>query len=206
MVLAPLFLSVAEIEAFLRRHEKFLTKLVAETRAAAAARERHLLGYGSVVPVLGQERLICAAPPEDACLPVALTAGELRLSPNLDAEQLKRQLQKFYRALAKKELAERVFVFAAKMGVSPCAVKINGAKMRWGSCSSAGNLNFSWRAAMASPAALDYLAVHELAHLLHLDHSPSFWQVVERFFPEHPAAKKELAALQKRLKAENWDE
>ena len=55
---------------------------------------------------------------------------------------------------------------------------------RWGSCSSTGSLNFSWRLIMAPPFVLDYLAAHEVAHLVHLDHSPRFWALTRRLSRE----------------------
>ncbi len=55
---------------------------------------------------------------------------------------------------------------------------------RWGSCSSDGNLNFSWRLAMAPPAVLDYVAAHEAAHLIEMNHGPRFWALVENLRPD----------------------
>lgn len=62
-------------------------------------------------------------------------------------------------------------------------------RSRWGSCSSEGNLMYSWRLIMAPPEVLQYVAAHEVAHLVHMDHSPAFWAQVEEIFPNHKAAR-----------------
>lgn len=65
-------------------------------------------------------------------------------------------------------------------------------RSRWGSCTSGGALMFSWRLVMAPPPVLHYVAAHEVAHLLHMDHSPAFWAEVARLFPDHASARQWL--------------
>ncbi|MGJ8611969.1 MAG: M48 family metallopeptidase, partial [Octadecabacter sp.] len=62
-------------------------------------------------------------------------------------------------------------------------------RSRWGSCSSVGDLMYSWRLVMAPPAVLNYVAAHEVAHLQHMDHSARFWAAVDRLFPDHQACR-----------------
>jgi predicted metal-dependent hydrolase len=81
-----------------------------------------------------------------------------------------------------------------KMNVSWRMVYIKDQKSRWGSCSALGNLNFCFRLVMAPPEVLDYVAVHELAHLVHPNHSKAYWNLVARHCPEY---KKHLAWLKK---------
>ena len=90
------------------------------------------------------------------------------------------------------------------MSVTPSAVRINGAKTRWGSCSGKKSINFSWRLIMASDDVIDYVVVHELAHLLELNHSARFWAVVEKILPDCRERRKQLRELQKRLATEDW--
>jgi hypothetical protein len=110
-----------------------------------------------------------------------------------------------YIAAAKARLPERAAYYAALMGVAPAAVKVSGAKTRWGSCSSKGNLSFSWRLMMADGGVIDYLVVHELAHLKEMNHSPRFWAVVEGTLPDYRERQKRLRALQNRLANECWN-
>ena len=99
-----------------------------------------------------------------------------------------------WRNAAAEYLPRRVAHFAAVMGVTPAAVKINAAQKRFGSCSSKGNLNFSCRLMAYPPAAIDYVVVHELAHLVHMNHSAAFYAVVAAVLPDYKAR----AALLKR--------
>lgn len=63
-------------------------------------------------------------------------------------------------------------------------ITLRDTRSRWGSCTARGTLNFSWRLILAPSFVLDYLAAHEVAHLVHLDHSPAFWAVVRRLFSD----------------------
>ncbi|MDK2962182.1 MAG: hypothetical protein PWP20_1308 [Eubacteriaceae bacterium] len=91
------------------------------------------------------------------------------------------------------------------MGVFPQKLKINKARTRWGSCSSAGNLNFSWYLIMAEESAIDYVVVHELAHLIKMNHSKEFWEIVKTYCPDYEQAKDKLKTLQKTLAIQDWE-
>ena len=83
-------------------------------------------------------------------------------------------------------------VFEEEMGVEAAAVKVSNATTRWGSCSSKGNLNFSWKLMMAGGREIDYVVVHELAHLKHMDHSKDFWKEVGTVLPHYKEAELSL--------------
>lgn len=91
------------------------------------------------------------------------------------------------RERAQRELPPRVAYYAAQMGLQPAAVKINAAATRWGSCSAAGNLNFSCRLAAYPAEAVDAVVVHELAHLRHMNHGREFYALVEQVLPDYRA-------------------
>ena len=88
------------------------------------------------------------------------------------------------RALAREALPRRVAHFAALMGVEPAGVRITSARTRFGSCSGRNSLCFSWRLMAYPPEAVDYVVVHELAHITVKNHSPAFYRVVERYLPD----------------------
>lgn len=92
-----------------------------------------------------------------------------------------------WRKAAAEYLPRRVALYAAVMGVTPAAVKINAAGKRFGSCSSKGNLNFSCRLMAYPPEAIDYVVVHELAHLIHMNHSAAFYATVAAVLPDYKA-------------------
>lgn len=94
------------------------------------------------------------------------------------------------RALIRKAvdiLPGRVAYYAPLLGVTPTGITITGARTRWGSCSGKNRLSFSWRLMRYPPEAIDYVVVHELAHIRHHDHSPAFYALIESVMPDHRA-------------------
>jgi len=112
---------------------------------------------------------------------------------------------RIYKRLAKSYIPKRVAFYSAKMGVQPASIKINSAMKRWGSCSSRKTLNFPWRLIMAEKDIVDYVVVHELAHLIEMNHSARFWAVVENILPDYRERQIKLTDLQNRLRIENWE-
>ena len=86
---------------------------------------------------------------------------------------------------AQSELSARTAHFARIMGVSYQRVRITSARTRLGSCSSKGSICFSWRLMDYPDDAIDYVVVHELAHLIHMDHSAAFYAEIERVMPDY---------------------
>ncbi|MBC7877174.1 MAG: M48 family metallopeptidase [Anaerolineales bacterium] len=99
---------------------------------------------------------------------------------------------RWYKERAYKVISERVAHFAKQYNFTPKQVKIISAKTRWGSCSSNGTLNFTWRLIMAPLDVIDYVVVHELVHLRVKDHSSKFWKAVESIYPEYKKQRKWL--------------
>ena len=91
----------------------------------------------------------------------------------------------WYRERARAVISERVKLYAARHGFKYRKIRITSARTRWGSCSSMGNLNFTWRLVMATLEVIDYVVVHELTHLRVKNHSKEFWNQVERIMPDY---------------------
>ena len=85
---------------------------------------------------------------------------------------------------AKSELPPRVEYWSAVMGLKPTGLKTTSARTRFGSCSAKNSLCFSWYLMRYPDTAIDYVVVHELAHIRHHDHSPAFYALVERYLPD----------------------
>ncbi len=100
----------------------------------------------------------------------------------------------WYKAQARALIEERVRRLAAQHGFSYRQVRMTSARTRWGSCSAKGTLCFTWRLVMAPPECIDYVVVHELAHLRVANHSPAFWREVEAILPDYKARRKWLRA------------
>lgn len=97
--------------------------------------------------------------------------------------------ERWYRLQAAQVIGERVVLFAAQFNLRYQSVRIGAARTRWGSCSNKGTLNFTWRLVMAPLDVVDYVVVHELAHLLVPNHSAAFWRQVESMLPNYRACR-----------------
>ena len=107
-------------------------------------------------------------------------------------KQLSGNEQKSYYQLAKKVIPERVKYYSDLTGLKPKAVKISRARKRWGSCGAKGTINVSWRLALVPQEVMDYVVVHELAHLVERNHGKRFWQRVAEISPNYRACRKWL--------------
>lgn len=124
--------------------------------------------------------------------------------PGWDDPARRRKLIASYKKQALKIFTGRTAYFAPLLCVTPAGIKIGSAKSRWGSCNSAGLITFSWRLMLASQDAIDYVVVHELAHLKQMNHSPAFWAIVAQILPHWKERRKELRLLHQRLSNEDW--
>jgi hypothetical protein len=95
----------------------------------------------------------------------------------------------FLRREAKRDLEAASLRFARELGLTIKRVTVRDQSSRWGSCSTTGLLSFSWRLILAPTHVLDYLAAHEVAHLIEMNHSARFWRLVQRLCPGHERAK-----------------
>ena len=116
-----------------------------------------------------------------------------------DARPLAVVLERWLRREARAAVERRVAARAPQVGVAPAALSIRDQRSRWGSASRAGRLSFSWRLVLAPPAVLDYVVVHELAHLAVFGHPPAFWSLVRSVAPESDAARRWLRAHAREL-------
>lgn len=97
-----------------------------------------------------------------------------------------------YIAAAREYFPKRAAHFQQFTGGTYSRITIRDQKTRWGSCSAKGTLSFNWRLMLAPPAILDYVVVHELCHLTHMNHSAAFWQAVEAVYPDYRSARRWL--------------
>lgn len=108
---------------------------------------------------------------------------------------IERALTTWYRRRAAERLTERTARWAELAGRAPTAIYIRDQRRRWASCSADGTLRFNWRIIMAPPPLMDYVVVHELAHLRVRNHSADFWAVVARLLPDYELRRSQLKAL-----------
>ncbi len=135
------------------------------------------VAIGNPVLFRGQEAEIRPAKVRRA----VLTDGDILVPdrPEMVGARIK-ALMKLEAGAALKEASNH---YARRLGREIGRVTLRDTRSRWGSCTSAGNLMFSWRLIMAPPDVLDYVAAHEVAHLIEMNHSPEYWRVVEQIYP-----------------------
>jgi predicted metal-dependent hydrolase len=144
------------------------------------------LADGAAIPLRGHlHRIRFIGPLRGA--PVVSIDDIGRPMPHLDvaglAEHAARRLKDWLLAQAHKDLGEQVARHAAALGVRVRRISLRDQTTRWGSCSANGFLSFSWRLILAPPHVLDYVAAHEVAHLLEMNHGARFWKLVARAVP-----------------------
>jgi predicted metal-dependent hydrolase len=177
---------LATREAWLRDH---LGRIAAEERPA----------IGSMVPFLGKPLPVAAG----AVRGPVLRDGAL-LVPDAPERAAARVLA-FLKAEARDRLVAASDHHAAALGRPYRRLTLRDTRSRWGSCTSAGDLMYSWRLVMAPPEVLDYVAAHEVAHLAEMNHSAAFWSVVARLCPDHAASRLWLRVEGERLHRVRFD-
>lgn len=182
VVRAPERISVRQIQDFVRQNRPWIERqrtLVAERRKQVPPRR---FAEGEKFLYLGQEYPLEFV--EGAGRRLFFDGERFVLPPAASAEQVRARFTAWYRKHAPAFFGERVKALAEAFGYRFRSLKISSAKRRWASCSTRGDLNFSWRLLLAPVEAIDYVAAHELAHLKHPNHSSRFWAEVERILPD----------------------
>lgn len=180
---APLSVPFATAESFVQRHrawvEARLVRLPDNVPFADAA----------LVPLRGEPHRIAHRPgARGTCWLERDEAGDGLICVAGDAPHVARRVRDFLKRQARADLEEAVRRHAAALAVEVGPITLRDTSSRWGSCAADGALSFSWRLILAPPFVLDYLAAHEVAHRLEMNHGPRYWRNVERIFPGRRAA------------------
>ena len=186
VLIAPSERKLPDVVAFARTKASWMRERLAERPCGTP------LEPGAVIDLFGKPtRLIAvggagaARLTEDVDGPVIASGGE--------GEAYARRVENLFKRVARDTLQTRTDVHLRTLGQRPVKMSIADPKSRWGSCSPHNrSIRYSWRVVMAPPAVIDYLAAHEVAHLVHADHSPAYWSVVERLIGDHRPHRKWL--------------
>jgi DNA repair photolyase/predicted metal-dependent hydrolase len=202
-VRAPLKMPKRNIDRFVLSKEKWIKDKLKSFNERMEQREKFSLNYGDTVMYRGKE------------YPIVARSGDLvgfddelelfYMPPSLSPERIKAAVIQIYKMLAKNYLAERLLHYQPIMGVSVTDFNVTNAKKRWGSMNGKKSVNFSWRLIMADDDVIDYIVVHELAHIIEMNHSARFRAVVGSFLPDWKEREKRLKEFNNKLSVENWD-
>jgi len=177
VVTVPRRASLASARAFVESHADWIGARLARLPQAAP------FVHGARVPLRGVEHVIAHEPAQRGTVRVVERDGVAHLCVSGAAAHLARRVEDFLKREARRDLDAAVARHCASAGARAQSVTLRDTTSRWGSCTAQGALNFSWRLIMAPPFVLDYLAAHEVAHLVHHDHSSRFWALTRRLAP-----------------------
>jgi len=200
-VAAPTRISNREIIDWVSSKANWIANKLEEIDKLRAAQTSREYMPGELFPYLGLDYPLHIETHNQRTRPTAdLCCGRLIVAtPDNDADIIRGAIEAWYRGRAGEHIQARIDFFRPRLDVSPQRVTIKDQKTRWGSCSSKGNLNFNWRAIMAPLKVVDYIVVHELCHLVHLNHSQDFWKLVSSTLPDYKAGKDWLRKNGRRL-------
>ncbi len=168
----PKRLPQAQALAFLEEKESWLRRHLASRVSEVA------VGLNALVPIGGVAHRI--VPGTGRAVRAVLTGDGPELRVPGSSDRIAARLQGHLRALARDRLAAASDLYAARLGRGYTRLTLRDTRSRWGSCTAAGGLMYSWRLILAPPAVLDYVAAHEVAHLAEMNHSRAFWDTVTR--------------------------
>jgi predicted metal-dependent hydrolase len=199
-VTAPRWLGQTEVDAALRAKSGWILRKLQEQQDRKQRVEAHRIEWrdGGILPYLGQSLVLVldAQASGVRCLPQepgapGAAAGQLRigLPASTQAEQIRDAVQAWLQRQARQHFEGRCAHFAPLLKVQVKRLRLSSAQTRWGSASADGSIRLNWRLVHFSPAVIDYVVVHELAHLREMNHSPAFWAVVQSVIPDMEARK-----------------
>ena len=221
-VRAPSRMALAAVDAAVQRKAGWIVQKLLEARARAArqAHTAPVWQDGAVLPYLGTVLRVCldpAAPPGGVLVPAppgnGIAGWELRMrrpvlrrppaacdtagradagEDGLQAAALRCAVHAWMLRQARAHFSARLDHFAPLLGVQWQRLALTSARPRWGSAKADGCIRLNWRLLHCAPAVLDYVVVHELAHLRVMDHSPRFWATVASVLPDHAALRRRL--------------
>ena len=192
---APTRARIGDIENLIHEHGQWVLDKLAAWRDRPTPGQLEIIN-GTVIVALGEP------------LTVAITSlgrsrwqfgpGTIYLRP--DATHPANELLEIaLRDKARIIFAERLALYAPRLGVAPPPLRLSSARTRWGSCSHHGGIALNWRLMLMPLAVVDYVVCHELAHLKEMNHSPRFWSVVELLCPDWKARRLELRHLARQI-------
>ena len=194
-VTAPRWVPLDEIEQALQEKAGWIVRKLAEWQDHQARRAQLAIRWehGGTLRLLG-ETLTLSVEHGAQGVERAGTVLRVGLPPQASAEQLRDRVQGWLQAEARRVFAERIPVFAERLGRAPTRWGLSSARTRWGSCGPDGSIRLNWRLVHFPPDIVDYVIAHELAHLRELNHGPRFWATVGELFPDWRDARRWLRA------------
>lgn len=203
IVMAPGRSSDRHIDKVLQQSAGWIQKKLAHWQASAPPARQWR--SGERVDFLGGQLLLDVLPGAGRPLALLQDGGclQIQVPDPADGAAVRQALVHWYKRHALSHLPARVEHYARELRLRKLPrFVLSGAATRWGSCNASREIRLNWRLMQAPAGVIDYVAAHEVAHILEMNHSPRFWQIVERLCPDHAGPRAELDAMTRHYM--NW--
>ncbi|WP_075518635.1 M48 family metallopeptidase, partial [Moritella viscosa] len=185
-IIAPAPFNIEKIEQIIESKRSWIYRSLAEWEDLNRTRIHRDYVNGESFLYFGRNYRLQVVINQDE--PLVFQQGQFRLIKD-EIKNAPEHFKAFYKTKLQKKLQSRLKQYQSKMKEQPSEIRVMELQNRWGSCTSKGVINFHWKCAMLPLSVLDYVIVHELAHLENKNHSPVFWRTVEKVMPNYEEAK-----------------
>ena len=195
VVRAPSWVALREVDAAVQEKAGWILAKLRQAREKTQqlALPAQAWTHGADLPYLGGTvRLCVVARGQAADVPAGVTPLPLSLPPGASATQVREAAEAWFKKKARALFEERLLHFAPQLGVQHQRLSLSSARTRWGSARTDGHIRLNWRLIHLPLAQIDYVVVHELAHLRVMDHSPRFWDTVGAVMPDYRERRQQL--------------
>ena len=188
VVRAPRFVAHAEIEKFVHEKSAWVQKKLQQQEQQICSAPVYSFTQGSTMPYLGEPLTLVVHKQSAADVVrygdklLVILSSRARAS---EQAQIRRGVCHWYQLQAMKLLLHKTDLAAAQLGVKHAGISLKATRSKWGHCTAKGAIQYNWQIMLAPEPVVDYLVAHEVSHLLHHNHSPAFWAVVEHLCPDH---------------------
>lgn len=186
-VIAPKRASEKDILRVVETKANWIVKKLSELKEIEKLKKNKEYVNGESFMYLGRNYSLEIIIDDTVSKPITkLYQGKFYIATNTrDQDKLKESMKIWYYDKSLEKTLERVEHFQSYFSVKPNSIKVKEQKKRWGSCTSKRDILINWRISMAPADVLDYLVVHEMCHMVHMNHSSDFWNLVERIIPDY---------------------
>ncbi len=195
-VTAPRWVTLTEIEAAIASKQQWIFRKINDQRERSVRRLQPPMEWrdGATIPYLGTDITVRLIDGSSAGVRFdeALRELHVNLPASAGEQQLKDRVQGWLQGEARRVFAERLALYADKLGVSFKSFALSSATTQWGSCTADGRIRLNWRLMHFALPNIDYVVAHELSHLREMNHGPQFWATVQSVFPEFESARRAL--------------
>lgn len=201
-IIVPRLYPVERLPSVIEAKQKWILSKLSRYEEYPVSRHGREKVNGDIIPFLGRTLKLFINTDDTGGNTIAMEQDRLFIICRPKIDSVNAILKEWYRTQAEHIIGKRVPELSERCGVSYRKVTIRSQKTRWGSCSQKGNLSLNWKLVTAPPEVIDYVIVHELLHMIEMNHSRRFWKLVDKCCPAWRDHKKWLRKTSIRLAEE----